>query len=96
MHMNLGQLEDFSSKLHGLCNVLESLEGPTSDEMSTPFLELQQLVEGVGRVSQVVYAVFFFIFIFMCNFLSLNSFKFSFLQVCLSMNCHRSFYFLVS
>ena len=54
MHRNLGQLEGFSSKLHGLCNVLESLEGPTSDEMSMPFLELQQLVEGVGRVSQVV------------------------------------------
>ena len=52
MHMNLGQLEDFSSKLHGLCNVLESLEGPTSDEMSTPFLELQQLANLGGHIAR--------------------------------------------
>eukprot|EP00250_Pteridium_aquilinum_P020506 c24838_g1_i1 orf=214-3336(+) len=54
MHMKNkeGVMERFATKLLGLIQVLESLEGPLLDATSAPIFELQQLLEGARRVSQ--------------------------------------------
>lgn len=52
MQSKLGALENYSRKLSGLAHVLESLDGPDVDNTSAPVRELQQLLEGIQRVSQ--------------------------------------------
>lgn len=50
MRSKAGDMERFSTKLLGLSQILKSLEGPISDATSA---ELQQLIEGTQKVSQV-------------------------------------------
>lgn len=52
MRSKVGDMERFATRLLGLSQVLETLEGPYLDATSAPILELQQLIEGTRRVSQ--------------------------------------------